>query len=501
MKNSFLLLLLITQISFGQENLKDRILSPDQMQEDFSMYRRMLEETHPGLYRYSSKEVIQNLMDSIEATLDKDKSYIDFYKDIASVNAEIKCAHSYLLPNADINRYLLTEFKTLPFFFYGLDNKVFVVFNGTLNEQIKPGFELRSINGRSIDEIKSIINKYGWADGDSESVKIRFLTGSLFWVTYYFFVDQSEEYEMVFKDLQDHDISVTVSAQDTRTTMYQYKKNSVNKEFLKMYNTKREKPFGLSFPDDLDKTAVLSLRSFGGKGMNDEESAQAVTRKFMDKAMKKIRKAGSESLIIDLRYNGGGWDVIGMEILSYLVEEESFQYYQRAFAATNDSEFFKYTGASESEIEEAKKELIPQEDGTFLLDPAMNVGLRPYAAKANRFDGDIYFLIHEMTGSAAVEFAALAKSMNLGIFIGTETNGAYQGGNGSMFIKMSLPNSGIFINSPLVSGYQELKTQKIKNRGIMPDYLVDLKREDLLNKYDRQAEFAKDLIRKRKATE
>ena len=54
--------------------------------------------------------------------------------------------------------------------------------------------------------------------------------------------------------------------------------------------------------------------------MNDEESAQAVTRKFMDKTMKKIRKAGSESLIIDLRYNGGGWDVIGMEILSYLVK-------------------------------------------------------------------------------------------------------------------------------------------------------------------------------------
>ena len=51
---------------------------------------------------------------------------------------------------------------------------------------------------------------------------------------------------------------------------------------------------------------------------------------------------------------------------------------------------------------------------SFLLDPAMNVGLRPYPAKSNRFDGDIYFLIHEMTGSAAVEFAALAKSMNLG---------------------------------------------------------------------------------------
>ena len=67
MKNIFLLLLLSGSVAFGQtiDTLKTATLTPQQMQEDFKLYRKMLEETHPGLYRYTSKSKIQNTLDSI----------------------------------------------------------------------------------------------------------------------------------------------------------------------------------------------------------------------------------------------------------------------------------------------------------------------------------------------------------------------------------------------------------------------------------------------------
>lgn len=501
MKRILHILLLIGHTCIAQtvDTLKSTVLSPIQMQEDFSTYRRMLEETHPGLYRYTPKEEIQQIMDSVASTLQDSKSHYSFYTDLALINSKIKCAHSYLVPIQDISKYTLNSIKTVPFYFHAIDDKQYVVLNGSQNEEIEPGFELMSINGKSIPEIRDIIYKYAWSDGDIESAKIRNMTGVYFWMMYYLFVDQSDQFSMQFKDLTGKQHEYQLPAQTPKSSMAYYKKNPVNKEMMKLYGKNNSnKPFKLSFSKDVEKTAFLSLNSFGGAGTNDEDEEQAITRKFMEKAIKRLQKAKTESLIIDLRYNGGGWDIIPMEILSYLAKsDEPFQYYKEAFAVTDSTEFLKFTGYTPSDYPQLKEELIPQGDGTFKLSPKYNVSLRPYAAKENRFEGDIYFIIHEMTGSAASEFAGIAKDRGLGTFVGTETNGAYQGGNGSTFIKMPLPNSGIFVNSPLVSGYQDLKPQEVPNRGVLPHHEVNFTRDDLLKRYDRQGEFIKDLIRKK----
>lgn len=502
MKNTFLLLLLISQFAFSQktDSLQSVKMTPQQMKEDFAIYKRVLEETHPGLYRYTPKEEIQEVMDSVASTLQESKSYYSFYTDLALISSKIKCAHSYVTPIQDIQKYILTSIKTVPFYLHAIGEKQYVLFNGSSNEKIKPGFELVSINGKSSDQIRDIIYKYAWSDADIESAKISNMTGSYFWMMYYLFVDQSDQFTMQFKDLAGKKHEFQLPAQTPKSSMAFYKKNPVNKEMLNLYRkNSSNKPFKLSFSKDIKKTAVLSLNSFGGKGMNNEDAAQAITRKFMEKAIKKIKKAKTESLIVDLRYNGGGWNVIAMEILSYLIKnEEPIQYYKEAFAATNSSEFLKFTGFSPSDYTRLKEELIPLEDGTFRLEPKYNISLRPYTIKKNRFEGDLYFIIHEMTGSAASEFAGLAKDRELGILVGTETNAAYQGGNSSTFIKMPLPHSGIFVNSPLVSEYHGLKPQKVPNRGVIPHYEVNFTQDDLLQRYDRHTEFVKDLIREKK---
>ena len=46
-------------VAQGIDSLKFRILPANEMREDFNYLRRLLEETHPGLYRYSTKEQIK----------------------------------------------------------------------------------------------------------------------------------------------------------------------------------------------------------------------------------------------------------------------------------------------------------------------------------------------------------------------------------------------------------------------------------------------------------
>ncbi|MEO9482763.1 MAG: S41 family peptidase [Ekhidna sp.] len=496
MKRLSLLAVLIGNLSFGQQidTLKTTVLSPKQLKEDFQLYRKMLEETHPGLYRYTSKEHMQSTLDSVASTLVKPKSFYQFYKDILHIGAQIRCTHSYAFPSKKVSQYSMNQISTVPFYTYGMNEKVYVLFNGSMNEGIKPGFEILSINGNSIESIKEQFYTYAWSDASIESSKIRFFAGSLFWMFYHALVDKSERFDITFKDLDGKLQMFHVKALTPRTSMANYKKNPVNKSILKKYKQGKRKMFKLGFPKDADKTATISISVFGG---DSEEDAQQKTRKFMDMAIKKMEKVGVESLIIDLRSNQGGWDIVGSELLSYLVKsDEPFEYWRKGIAIIKDTTFLKYTEYSYQDWLIAKKELKEQPDGTFLVvnpDGPNPVLTQP---KPNRFKGDLYFLIQETTGSAASEFAGAAKSRNLGTFVGSETNAAYDGGNSSTFIKMTLPNSGIYVNSPLVAGYLNVKPQKIPNRGVLPHHEVNFIRDDLLIRYDRQLEFVKGLIRK-----
>lgn len=497
MKKLSILFLLIGYLSFGQEldTLKSTILSPQQLKEDFQLYRKMLEETHPGLYRYTSKDQMQSTLDSVAATLDQPKSFYQFYKDVLHIGAQIRCTHSYAFPSKKINHYSMNQIRTIPLYTYGMNEKVYVLFNGTANQGIEPGFEIVNINGNSIELIKKKFYAYAWSDATIESSKIRFFAGSLFWIFYYSLIDQSEQFDITFKDLEGKLQTHRVNALTPKVSMANYKKNPVNKSVLKKYSQGKQKMFKLGFPKDLDKTATISISVFGG---NSEDDALQKTRTFMDKAIKKMEKKGVESLIIDLRSNQGGWDIVGSELLSYLVKsDEPFEYWGKGIAVIKDTTFLKYTEYSYQDWLLAQKELKGQPDGTFLVvnpDGPEPILTQP---KPNRFKGDLYFLIQETTASAASEFAGAAKSRKLGTFVGAETNAAYDGGNGSTFIKMTLPNSGIWINSPLVAGYLNVDPQEIPNRGVLPHYEVSFTRTDLINRNDRQLQFVKDLIRKK----
>jgi hypothetical protein len=61
--------------------------------------------------------------------------------------------------------------------------------------------------------------------------------------------------------------------------------------------------------------------------------------------------------------------------------------------------------------------------------------------------GNLYFLINGGSASTTAEFTAVAHSNKLGIFIDTETGGAYEGGNGGSFLHFKLPNSCIAVGA------------------------------------------------------
>lgn len=270
MKAFFCLLLLASpsgNAQPGTDLLQAKILQPADMQADFRYLRRLLEGTHPGLYRYTSKAVMQAKMDSIAGTLNQPLPFYTFFGSVAALIADIRRAHTHALPQKEWQKQYMSSWKTLPLFMYPIQNRSYVLFNGTTDRTIKPGFELLSINGQSMTSIRQTMYRYQWADGYIQTSKKAAIQGQLFALFYYWFVDRPDTDPLTLRDLQGDTVRVNLPGQPFSTFAKTFRQNPVNKQMLAWYNKKKPKhSWRLSFPDDLTRTAYLRLDSFGGEG-------------------------------------------------------------------------------------------------------------------------------------------------------------------------------------------------------------------------------------------
>src|SRR6266705_2441049 len=68
--------------------------SPQQIQKDYSIYQTMLEESHPGLYWYTSKDSMDYYFSNGAAQLKDSMTESQFRKVLTYVTAKINCGHT-----------------------------------------------------------------------------------------------------------------------------------------------------------------------------------------------------------------------------------------------------------------------------------------------------------------------------------------------------------------------------------------------------------------------
>lgn len=495
-----MLLLFMCKFTMGQEktstdSLKDKVLTPAEMQSDFRYLRKALEETHPGLYRYHTREEMSHEMDSIEFLLNRDMPFYTYYRLLATLTADIRCAHTVILPRRNL-MHILSSAKCFPYYVIYVGNHVYVDFSASPDTLVKPGFEVLSINGLSIDSVNAILFRHLWADGYIETGKLRTLEELYFCVYYYLFVEQSDHFSTIFRGPTGDTVKTEEPALSFTELEKSLRANPVNAALLKIYgprsNLNQAKPRRLELYKQHD-AALMTMRTFG-IGKNGDEAAGKM-QDFLEKSFEEIRKNKINNLIIDLRYNSGGWDNTGQVLFTYLIDTPTY-YYRRFHAVTDSSEFLQLSSISKEELKNIKKELISEKDGTFTVKEEYNKTLAIQHPQKNRFSGKVYFIVNGGSASSAGEFSAVTYSDHLGIFVGEETQGNYTGDNGGEFIPLVLPRTKIFVNIPLLYYDNAVTPPDRIGRGTIPDYIVPNNMNDILSGTDTQLNFIFELIRK-----
>jgi len=187
-------------------------------------------------------------------------------------------------------------------------------------------------------------------------------------------------------------------------------------------------------------------------------------RKAIDAVFSEIRGRGSQNLVIDLRFNGGGNSRAGDYILNYITSK-------------------RYRMFSGSDVKISK-----QVYGKELLGiPALLLRGRilKYRSRLKRprdmdfrFDGRIYVLIGPATFSSASGFAAVLEDFDIATLIGEETGGLRECfGDCPRF---TLPNSGLQFAVSHKRFFAPMPMPDDDKRGVIPDVAIN---DELLARY------------------
>lgn len=502
-------------VSTKKYNQKLIIKHPiNQLKTDLAIVKTSLEQAHPGLYWYISKQKLDFKFDSIRNSINDSMTSLAFYKLVAPIVSEVKCGHTRLYyANIKLSKKENNEkqkkgeppLKTLQY--EVKDDSIFIIANKNkaLNG-IKLGAQIIAIDSVPVKQILATIKQLFTPDGYNLTFHNQFLNK--------FF---SGYYDLAFAK-KDSNLLVIKDSLGLRTVLLKSEKPKKDEEKSNIKLTKKQKKAAvaknklakknsykgldenqqplLDFKIDstLKNTAILKVKSFGLAYNN--------TKKFFKESFKSLAENKTKNLIIDLRGNMGG-NLLNNHLLFRYLYNKPYQFTGRADMKTKYFYNQKYI-----------QKLFTEHILNVITYPAIQLSIKKdslgYYKKfpiksddkvlKNHFDGNLTVLINGLSFSATSLLAANLQSVNRGYFIGEETGGGYNQCTGGTIPYITLPNTGLKLRLPLVA-VKIVKTRALVGRGVFPDLEIKQTIDDILNGNDVVMEKAKNKIAENKIAE
>ena len=425
--------------------------------------------SHPGFYRYTSKDQFDQFIDSIKLTITDSIGTLAFYRKMKPLIAKIGCLHTGITLSEDYETYLEDSLKLLPFEVYiSEDDEVFISKNySTVNAPIHS--QLLSINGQSIHEVLKTLYNAIPSDGYNQTLKKLMLNHRLaFW--YRTVIQNNNFFDVELKvgnQLVQHRLQGTTS--DGFPTMKELQKRDEQQLLFKIEN-------GIGY---------LTVRSFAKSTI--KKGGQKF-KKFIDQAFEELREKQIDQLVIDVRYNSGGSDSHAAYLISHFFDEP-FDYWDKIeitekvaqqIKGINRIFFRKPTKVDTTYLWQGSA--LYKEFDFYHLEPARQ-----------NFLGNVYIITNGLCMSSCADFAGVLSYNQRAFIVGQESGGGFQGNTSGLMPTVDLdPNMELTV--PLLKYTNAVDMTKNFGRGSIPDYPVYPSLDQWINEVDVEMKFIKDLI-------
>ena len=467
----YLLWLLWAQVSLGQTATVAPVdpratLTQQELRGDFMGLRKVLEESHPGLYRYSSKAEIDDEFDRGIRSIDGNKTTIEFYDIVTRVLGAIRDGHTNAYLPSEYRQYLKTKAHLVPLQVTPINGQLYVL--ASAKGAVPPGARILSIDGRSAQAVLLEILSHLSGDGDVLTGKYAALARN-FPLYYYLFVGQPESLTIRYRygAGKSHRVILSaLTAADFQATL---------QGPVHAVTPGADKPLRYELLR-VPHAARLTIETFSPP---DIQKAGQDFPLFLASAFSKAKDDGIEDLLIDLRGNDGG-DDYGPLLFSYLATHQ-FKFFDRAEAVSSTfTTLREYSHLGADFQHEFIDFLVPSNDGRFLLKNGSGITAPDLPLQETRYGGRAWFLVDGDVFSATAEFCSVAFSNRRGKFLGVETGGAYHGNSSGESVVITLPHSKLRAAIPLVMFSMAESDPTNERRGVIPEYSIQPTIQQLL---------------------
>lgn len=455
------------------------------LQQDYTIFRAILEQYHPSLYWFTPKDSIDYFFDRGFAQIADSMNEVQFRNILSGVVSKIRCGHTAVRYSKNYNHYLDTaKLKTFPLIFKVWPDSMAIIGNLNRNDLVlQRGTIVHSINGittkQFIDTFFNYLVTDAWSvNGKYQSLSTRGNFGTL--------------YRNIFGLPNTFTIEYTDSTgrrQFTTIPVYEPAKDTLRNKIPDATAAKKQKPPRRMVINNTRNVQIDTTLSSAYMTLNSFSRGNKL-RSFFKKSFRAINNRSIKHLVIDVRSNGGGDAGLSTLLTQYLITKK-FKLADSLYAIRRSGLYNKYI----------KKHLLFRTAMFFVAHKKKDQKYhfryfeRHYfkPRKQGHFDGEIYIITGGNSFSATTLFAyALQHQKNVTI-VGEETGGGSYGNTAWMIPDAVLPNTKVIFRIPLFRLVMNKETVA-GGRGIIPDIEAAPTVESIRMGIDPKAEKVKQLI-------
>ncbi len=490
--------------SAGQDaTASQQIVTSANLLADVDVLRQVYETAHPGIYRYNTKAELAGHFASLRAEFARDRPLAEAYLAFSQFLAKVKCGHTYanfFNQPKEVVQALFAGKNRVPFSFRWIGSRMIVTLDLSPESRLKPGTEVLAIDGIKASDILAKLMTIARADGSNDAKRVAYLevlgTGKYEAFDIFlplFFPTIGEKMELLVREpASEAPVTIMVAAQDMDQRKALARRN-------------KEPQRGESEPlwrfEQLDeRTAYLRMPSWA------LYNSKWDWRTFLERGFDDLIERRIPALIVDLRANEGGQDV-GNTLIARIATEnvryDRYQRYTRYRTWPLPGSFDAYLDTWDWSFKDWGQAAREDRDGFFRMtrfdDDERGDVISP---RGRRYEGRVVVLIGATNSSATFQFAQVVKENHLATLVGQTTGGNQRGINGSAFFFVTLPNSRIEVDLPLVGNFvgearptgAEIPFRQIPDKGIDPDVPVLPSIDDIARGVDPELRAARAIL-------
>ncbi len=445
---------------------------------DVDLLERVYNTLHPGLYRYSTPAMTAQRFDELRQELRSGATLAESYLAFSRFAATVRCGHTqanFYNQSPAVQKALFESGSgRLPFQFRWLQGRMIVTRNASRNPSLVPGTEVKAINGVPVRKVLARLLPLARADGSNDAKRIvqMEVRGE----------DQYETFDvylsLLFPEFGDS-FRLQIRSPDGSADRSVVVAGLSLEERKAMRGTKTGGADAPAWRLEYPRPGVALLRMPDWALYDSKWDWRA----DLDASFTRLVRDRTPTLVLDLRGNEGGLSV-GDELLAHLISQPLalVRYRQQVRYRAVPDTLRPYLKTWDNSFKDWGDYAQPYDERYFTLtrwQPADAADL--IQPKVPRYTGKVWVLVDAANSSATFEFANQIKASGLATLAGQTTGGNRRGINGSAFFFLTLPNSGIELDLPLVAQFPESEQP---DAGVEPDVHVEITAADVANGRD-----------------